>query len=189
MKILKKNVLKLRPTQFSVGFKEVDAKVKKLKKMTAKQRRKYQEDKLIPCVLSPNKELYMIDHHHAVRACWEAGVKKVHVKVIADFSNMHITKFWRTMEDNKWVYLHDQFGTFRIFAYDILPQDVRGLADDPYRSLAWAVKEAGGFAKSEIPFFEFKWANLFRKRVNAKLIRDNFDLATRKATTIARKHK
>jgi hypothetical protein len=43
--------------------------------------------------------------------------------------------------------------------------NVRGLADDPYRSLAWAVREAGGFTKVDVPFFEFKWADFFRKRI------------------------
>jgi hypothetical protein len=29
-----------------------------------------------------------------------------------------------------------------------LPRDIRGLADDPYRSLAWFVRKAGGFDPS-----------------------------------------
>lgn len=183
---MKKDILKLRPTQFSIGLEEVDAKVHKLLKMTVRQRKKFQEDKSIPCVLGPGKELFMVDHHHAARACWEVGLKKVNVKVIADFSKMSVAKFWHTMVEKKWVYLYDQFGTFRNFQHDMLPQDVRGLADNPYRSLAWAVKEAGGFAKSEVPFFEFKWANLFREKIEVKLVRNDFDLATRKAIKLAK---
>jgi hypothetical protein len=39
---------------------------------------------------------------------------------------------------------------------------VRGLTDDPYRSLAGAVREAKAFDKSNKPFAEFLWANFFR---------------------------
>ena len=187
MKILKKDVLKLRPTQFSLGLEEVDSKVQKLLKMTPKELKKHQDSKTIPVVLGPNKEPFMVDHHHAARACWEVGIKKVKVVVIADFSNMSVNKFWRAMVERKWVYLHDQFGTFRSFQHDMLPHDIRGLADDPYRSLAWAVKEAGGFPKSDIPFFEFAWANLFRNKIEPKLVRNNFELATRKAIRLAKK--
>lgn len=186
MKILKKDILKLKPTQYCVGFEEVDSKVQKLLKMTAKQRRKHQEGKTIPVVIGPGKEFYMVDHHHAARACWEAGVKKVNVVVIADFSKMSVYKFWRTMTVKGWVYPWI-LGTKLPWQFETLPQDIRGMLDDPYRSLAWAVKEAGGFAKSEVPFFEFAWANLFRNKIEPKLVRNNFELATRKAIKIAKK--
>lgn len=45
-----------------------------------------------------------------------------------------------------------------------LPKDIRGLADDPYRSLAWFVRKAGAYENSEKTFGEFNWANCFRKR-------------------------
>jgi hypothetical protein len=46
-----------------------------------------------------------------------------------------------------------------------LPQKVSELTDDPYRSLAWAVRERGGFQKTTVSFSEFQWANFFRKRI------------------------
>jgi hypothetical protein len=46
-----------------------------------------------------------------------------------------------------------------------LPSSLLGLKDDPYRSLAWAVREAGGFVKTDKPFTEFKWAEFFRPRI------------------------
>ncbi len=187
-KLVKKDILKLKPTQFAVGFEEVDDKVQKLLKMTAKQRKKHQETKLIPGVLGPDGAFYMIDHHHAARACWEIGIKKVNVYVLADYRNLSIPKFWEQMEKQGWVYPYSQFGEQQL-PYELLPQDIRGVADDPYRSLAWAVKEAGGFAKSEVPFFEFAWANLFRSKIPAKTVRDNFDLAVRKAIKLAKDKK
>lgn len=184
-KRVKKNILSLKPTQFAIGFEEVDDKVKKLLKMSSKQLKKQQEDKMIPGVLGPNKEFYMIDHHHAARACWEVGIKKLFVYVIADYSNLSVNKFWDHMQERGWVYPYSQFGKKQL-PFELLPQDVRGLADDPYRSLAWAVKEAGGFEKSTVPFFEFAWANFFRDKVPPKLVRDNFELATRKAVKLAK---
>lgn len=49
-----------------------------------------------------------------------------------------------------------------------LPKSLLDLPDDPYRSLASAVRKKGGFAKVEgDPFFtEFRWANFFRERMN-----------------------
>jgi hypothetical protein len=41
-----------------------------------------------------------------------------------------------------------------------LPQKVTGLTDDPYRSLAWAVRKRGGFQKTTASFSEFQWANI-----------------------------
>lgn len=186
MKILKKDILKLKPTQYCVGFEEVDAKVHKLLSMNAKQRRKHQESKTIPVVIGPGKKPYMVDHHHAARACWEVGIKKVNVVVIADLSHLSVNKFWFQMEERGWVYPWI-LGTKWPWSHALLPQDVRGLLDDPYRSLAWAVKEAGGFPKSDKPFFEFAWANLFRNKIEPKLVRNNFELATRKAIRLAKK--
>jgi len=36
---------------------------------------------------------------------------------------------------------------------------------DPYRSLAWIMREHHGYLKSNAPFSEFRWADFFRKRV------------------------
>jgi hypothetical protein len=42
---------------------------------------------------------------------------------------------------------------------------ITGLVDDPYRSLAEQVRIKGGYAKSDIPFAEFLWADFFRRRI------------------------
>ena len=46
-----------------------------------------------------------------------------------------------------------------------LPTHIKDLAFDPYRSLAWIVREQHGYLKNNVPFSEFKWANFFRTRV------------------------
>ncbi|KAJ9518083.1 hypothetical protein QJQ45_009976 [Haematococcus lacustris] len=49
-----------------------------------------------------------------------------------------------------------------------LPSDVRGLKDDPYRSLAALVRGEGGYEKVWVPFSEFRWANWLRSAVPLK---------------------
>jgi hypothetical protein len=84
-----------------------------------------------------------------------------------------------------WVHLFDQFGRGG-YKPEQLPLDIRGLADDPYRGLAWAVREAGGFSKVFIPFSEFKWANYFRTHVNIDDVRYNFKRALKKAMKLCK---
>jgi hypothetical protein len=48
--------------------------------------------------------------------------------------------------------------TRRTHAQDLLPSNVSELSNDPYRSLAWAVKSRKGFKATPIPFAEFIWA-------------------------------
>ena len=57
------------------------------------------------------------------------------------------------------------------------------LVDDPYRSVAAEVRERGGFAKESAPFEEFQWADFFRRRIPARLVKKDFDGALRDALT------
>jgi hypothetical protein len=44
---------------------------------------------------------------------------------------------------------------------------------------------AGGFPKEQTPFAEFLWADFFRRRVPAKLLRDDPDSALASALQLA----
>jgi hypothetical protein len=66
-----------------------------------------------------------------------------------------------------------------------LPRDVRGLADDPYRSLAWRVRDKGGYDKNTTPFSEFQWAEFFRKNLTISDINDDFHAAVKQAMDLA----
>jgi hypothetical protein len=46
-----------------------------------------------------------------------------------------------------------------------IPDVVSGLTDDPYRSLAAFVRDAGGYVKTPEPFAEFQWAEFYRTRI------------------------
>lgn len=180
------NILDLRPTQFVLGMKEIESKVSKLKAFNKKEMLEYCNDHKIPVVVGPKKELYMIDHHHFARACWEQSVEDFSVKVIKDLSNEDEQTFWNIMIREGWTYLHDQFGMGPHSPRD-LPNDIRCMADDPYRSLAWAVRDAGFIKKSDTPFFEFQWAAFFRFNIEVRLhSKSNFKDAIEKATKLAR---
>ena len=160
----------LRPTQFVLGMKEIEAKVQKIRALAQnpKALKKYCAEHTIPVVLGPRGQCYLIDHHHFARACWETGVQDFQYRVIKDLSALSEKKFWNEMNHRGWFYLHDQFG-LGPHSPASLPVDIRGLADDPYRSLAWALRDQGFIAKVNVPFFEFQWAAFFRLNLDIRV--------------------
>ena len=160
-----RRILDLKPTQFAVGMLEVDEKIKIVRRFNKKKLRAFVKETVVPVIVSPRGELYVTDHHHFLCVCYHLGIRKVKVGVIEDHSNSKLgfTQFWKWMHRKKAVYPYCQFGEGpREPIY--LPKDIRGLADDPYRSLAWFVRKAGAFENSEKNFAEFQWANFFRKQ-------------------------
>jgi hypothetical protein len=166
---------------------EVDAKIKKIRRMTLKQKRKYVSDKKIP-VVKYYEEFYIIDHHHFVRACWETGIKKVQVKVIADFTGMSEHSLMHEMKDRGWIYNRSLTGG-KCDSMAWFPADIRCMADDPYRSLSWAVREAGGYPKTGKPFEEFEWADKLRQVIKIEDLRSNFNKAVKMALRHVKKSK
>jgi hypothetical protein len=161
----RQKVLNLKPTQFAVGMLEVDEKIAIVRKYNKEQLRDYIDETPIPVIISPQGEVYIIDHHHFLCVCYHVGVKKVRIHVTKDLSKskMSYTTFWKWMFKNRSAYPFCQFGEGPRKAL-YLPSDIRGLADDPYRSLAWFVRKAGAFENSDRNYAEFKWANFFRAR-------------------------
>lgn len=180
--------LSLKPTQFSVGIAEVEYKVHAMKSLKKRKLLALVEKTVIPVVLSPWSELCVTDHHHFLFACWHANILKVHVEVVEDLSKSKLSyhAFWKRMATKNYAYLYDQFGDGpRSPLY--LPDDVRGMADDPYRSLAWIVRKEGGYEKSDTTFAEFRWADFFRsKRLLHLHGKDGLHDAVLRAFTLAR---
>jgi hypothetical protein len=120
--------------------------------------------------------------------CWHLDVRKLRVTIAKDYSRLKLSylQFWRRMAETHCAYLYDQFGTGpREPLY--LPADIRGLADDPYRSLAWMVRKEGGYENSTEQFAEFKWADLFRgRRLLARHGRRGFEAAVKRGLLLAR---
>ena len=64
-----------------------------------------------------------------------------------------------------WVYEFDETGQGTVAGQWDLPHSIAALRDDPYRSLAWSVRERAGYAKTAVPFAEFARADFFRHRI------------------------
>ncbi|MFI5345631.1 MAG: ParB-like protein [Elusimicrobiota bacterium] len=185
---MKIRILDLKPTQFALGLREVARKVSKLKSMGHDERHEYLHARPIPVVLSARKHWHLVDHHHHARACWEIGVEELPVEVKADLSHLALGQFWDAMHEARWIHLLDQFGRGPHEPH-LLPEDIRGLADDPYRSLAWALRHAGAYEKSDAAFSEFRWADFLRKELVVEPGDEGFKAALETARGIARSPK
>jgi hypothetical protein len=165
----------LRPTQITVGIREVDAKRKGWREKKGKKGGEFLGKHMIPVIRGPGDRLYIIDHHHLARALHEEGVKDVLVEVVADLSMVDRDAFWTVLDNRNWMHPFDDKGRRR--DHKAIPKSVRALVDDPFRSLAGELRRAGGFAKDTTPFSEFLWADFLRRRVKRKLIEVDFDRA------------
>ncbi|MCX7322649.1 MAG: chromosome partitioning protein ParB, partial [Hyphomicrobiales bacterium] len=175
----------LRPTQMTVGMREVKEKRERWREHKSKRKQAELLGKhMIPVVLGPDERHYVVDHHHLARALHDEGVKDVLVTVIADLTMVDRSAFWSVLDHRRWAYPYDNKGERRHFT-DI-PKSITGLKDDPYRSLAGEIRRAGGFAKDTTPFSEFLWADLFRGRISRKMIVDDFARAMEKALALAK---
>lgn len=175
----------LRPSQGAVGMREVATKMAEVASRARKP------DKLagflmkeaLPVVKGPGGGLHLIDHHHLGRALWELRHREAHVETIADLSLRPPAAFWAEMEQRGWLHPYDADGGF--IGPERLPQHVKDMGDDIYRSLSGAVRNAGGYGKTEVPFAEFKWADFFRPRITRSLVMKDFDSAVRQAMRLA----
>lgn len=157
------SIKQLRPLQATVGMLEVDAKRKRLLAMDDRALKAFLKSAPIPTVLGKHDRHYVIDHHHLARALWDGGITNAFADVMADLSRLPDTKFWDTVIERRWVHPYDERGILR--AICAIPDEVSALTDDPYRSLAAFVRDAGGYLKTPEPFAEFQWADFYRTRI------------------------
>jgi hypothetical protein len=179
----------LRPTQITVGYREVAEKRREWRQRAAENEdgekaAEFLGRHMIPVVRGPKDRHYIVDHHHLCRALIEEGVRDILVNVIADLSGLTRGSLWVYLDSRAWCHPYDADGKRRDF--DDIPTSVAKMADDPYRSLAGELRRAGGFAKETTPFSEFIWADFLRRRVKAKLIEDDFEAALQRALALAR---
>lgn len=174
---------RLRPTQLTVGYIEVEEKARQWAALGKKRLKSEIECHVFPAVLGPGKDYYIVDHHHLGIALLKEGIKDVLVTVLDDLSWLKLPVFWRTMEFRSWSHPYDTRGKRR--DYSDMPQRLTQMENDPYRSLAGLVRNAGGFAKNQAPFVEFLWADFFRPLVAARSIKKDARRATRDGVRLA----
>src|SRR6201981_424734 len=106
----------LRPTQITVGMREVAAKRQRWREIAAKAGAKFLGKHMIPVVLGPKSRHYVVDHHHLALALHEEGVKDVLVTVVANLSKLEKDAFWVVLDNRSWMHPFDDQGRRRDYA-------------------------------------------------------------------------
>jgi len=192
--LCKLHVDELRPTQFSVGSVAVTCKAQKISEKSKKKLKKYlaDEKRQIPAIVGPDGYFYMTDHHHlstalyrAVSSKWGNKSKVLTIQILDNFTTKDVTwgEFWEAMQEEHRSYNYDNKGTPDM-NFALLPVDVSGLLNDPYRTLSRWVRESCGYVKSgkeqcdgirtdhkhAAPYFmEFYWGDFFRQHLPLKV--------------------
>ena len=156
----------LHPTQITVGMREVAFKRKRWREKDRETAERYLTSHAIPVILGPEARYFLLDRHHLSRALHIEGVTEAPISVVADLSNLPPDEFWSVFEGRNWSHPFDDKGKRR--DYRDIPKLVVDLIDDPFRSLAGALKRAGCYAKDKSPFSEFRWADFLRDRIRAR---------------------
>jgi hypothetical protein len=178
------SIASLRPTQITVGMREVNEKRRVWQKLPEKKRSEFLGKHMIPVIIGPKERHYIIDHHHLTRALLDEGSEHVLVVVVANLIKLDRDAFWTVLDHHGWVHPYDANG--RRKSYENIPKSVSDLIDDPFRSLAGELRRAGGFAKDTTPFSEFLWADFLRRRLNRKLVETAFKVSLEKASKLAK---
>lgn len=178
------DIVDLRPTQITVGMREVNAKRRIWREKKGKKSWEFLGKHMIPVILGPSDRHYVIDHHHLARALHEEGVKDVLVTIVSNLSMVDRDTFWTVLDNRSWMHPFDDKGHRR--DYKDIPKSVSDLVDDPFRSLAGELRLVGGFAKDTTPFSEFLWADFLRRRIKRKLVERDFDRALETAMKFAK---
>jgi hypothetical protein len=139
---------------------------------------------MIPVVLGPRDRPFVIDHHHLARALIEEGVKDVLVTVVARLDRLNEDAFWIVLDNRGWMHPFDAKGRRR--RCSDIPRSIAELVDDPYRSLAGALRRAGGYSKETTPFSEFLWADFLRRQMKSRLVDKEFDKALSEALGLSK---
>ncbi len=174
----------LRPTQITVGMREVREKRKRWQETGARKGAEFLGKHMMPVILGAKDRHYVIDHHHLGRALMDDGVEHILVTVVADLRKLDKDAFWIFLDNRGWMHPFDDTGHRR--GYEDIPKSLTDLVDDPFRSLAGELRVAGGYAKDTTPFSEFVWADFLRRRIKRKLVEDDFPQALEKALQLSK---
>lgn len=183
--ICRVDIAKERPTQFAVGKWEVNRRIAKISKMKPAKLQKYLDEHRATIVIGPQGNPYVTDGHHISYALLTSKISStIEAKVEANLRDLSPAEFWATMQKKGWTYLYDENGRGPLDPAT-LPKTIADLADDPYRSLAWATREDGGWSKSPTSFAEFQWAQFYRTRIKIDNQPGGFEKAVKEAIKIS----
>ena len=176
-------IMDLAPTQITVGMREVDFRRRRWRKKHGHEVETFLDTHRVPVILGPDARHYLIDRHHLALALRKEGIWELPVSVVINMNGFGFDEFWANLENHGWTHPFDDEGRQR--SYDDMPKSVDDLIDDPFRSLAGALKRAGGYAKDKTPFSEFRWADFLRGRIPRELVDRDFGRALALAMNLA----
>ncbi len=177
-------ITELRPTQITVGFREVMAKRQAWKNREGEKAGAFLGRHLVPVIRGSKDRYFVTDHHHLARALLDEGQETVAIATIADLRHLSTDSFWFVLDNRGWMHPYDDKGKRR--DHEDIPKSVAELVDDPFRSLAGELRLKGGYAKDTTPFSEFLWADFLRHRMERKAVEHDFDAALTDALQLAR---
>lgn len=159
---------KFHPTQFTVGMTAMSEKQKGIEeKFQSRELSAWLATKAVPAIWGPDKKLHITDRHHTSLAVLRAEIplqeKIMTVQILGNYSSLNWDEFYTRMvaENNAYLNYLDSGPRSGLE----LPETLSELENDPYRSLAWLVRENNGFEKVDQYFLEFIWANFFRQYI------------------------
>src|SRR5260221_4134701 len=100
-------IAELRPTQITVGMREVEAKRKQWRNHPDRKKPDFLGRHMIPVVLGPKERSYVIDHHHLSLALCQEGVNDIATTVVADLRPLSSYAFWTFLDNRGWLHPHD----------------------------------------------------------------------------------
>lgn len=183
-KIDESSLHRLHPTQLTAGMIVVKDKQIHLAALSPKDRIEFMRQHAMPAIRGPGGRLYVTDHHHLGRAALDAGLSSAFFQIDGDLSDCNLADFWKQMEKHQWVHPLDENGVRHYCTH--IPDELGGLVDDVYRSIAGYVRDAGGYNKVPEAFAEFVWADFFRRQIPIELVRKDFQEAVAQAMPLAK---
>src|SRR5258708_28287871 len=94
----------LRPTQITVGMREVEAKRKAWRAKESDKGGEFLGRHMIPVILGPKDRHYVIDHHHLARALHDEKVKNVLITVVTNLKRLEPDAFWYVLDKHSWMH-------------------------------------------------------------------------------------
>ena len=174
----------LRPTQMTLGFREVEVKRPQWQAAGGEDRDRILRRHVVPAVIGPKNRHFIVDHRRFRKAMIDEKVALIAVFVVANLANLDKDEFWTVLDNRAWCHAYNAKGQRRELS-DI-PKSLKALTDDPYRSLAGELIRAGGCAKNNVPFSEFLWADFLRRRIKPSSVAADFGGALVQALDLAR---
>jgi hypothetical protein len=173
----------LRPTQITVSMAGVEAKRARLCAARQRQLEDFLSWYMIPAVLGPQNEVFVIDLLDVARALSEESVEVCYVSIEQDLSRMRPEAFWVAMERAGWANPYDEHGRRR--GYSAIPRQLNELKDDPYRTLVASLRERDDIECRTVKA-EFLWANFLRERVPQDLLAARYGEAVKLSHALVR---